>query len=118
MTAVLQIAETPYADEAALWKAHEGRDANADGAFWVCVATTGVYCRPSCAGKPLRKNVIFVRTRAQAERAGYRACKRCRPDRLVIGPLRQRLAAIDWPRVEAALDARGHASLGTLLSES
>lgn len=117
MAAALQIVDTPYADDEARWAACRGRDANADGAFWICVATTGVYCRPSCAGRPLRHNVTFVSTRAEAERAGYRPCKRCRPDRLVIGPLGQRLAAIDWMRVEAALDARGYARLGTLLSE-
>ena len=47
------------------------------------VRTTGIYCRPSCASRPAkRENVSFFETGAQAEKAGYRACKRCRPDKL------------------------------------
>ena len=44
------------------------------------VVTTGIYCRPSCAGRPHRKNVRFHPTAAAAEAAGFRACKRCRPN--------------------------------------
>jgi AraC family transcriptional regulator of adaptative response/methylated-DNA-[protein]-cysteine methyltransferase len=45
------------------------------------VATTGVYCNPSCAARPaLQQNMAFHDTRAEAERAGFRPCKRCRPD--------------------------------------
>ena len=54
-----------------------------DGAFFFAVSTTGVYCRPSCASRPAkRENVSFFATAEAAERAGYRACKRCRPDKL------------------------------------
>jgi AraC family transcriptional regulator, regulatory protein of adaptative response / methylated-DNA-[protein]-cysteine methyltransferase len=62
------------------WDAVARRDPAADGAFYCAVRTTGVYCRPTCAGRPHRKNVQFHATRAEAERAGFRACKRCRPD--------------------------------------
>ncbi len=117
MSAALKLVDAPYADDDARWRACLARDAGADGAFWSCVSTTGVYCRPSCAGRPLRKNVTFVRTRNEAERAGYRPCKRCRPDRYVEGPAARRIAEIDWPRAEAALDAQGWARLGTLLKE-
>jgi len=59
------------------------RDPAYDGRFFFAVRTTGVYCRPSCASRPAkRENVSFFATAAEAERAGYRACKRCRPDRL------------------------------------
>jgi AraC family transcriptional regulator of adaptative response/methylated-DNA-[protein]-cysteine methyltransferase len=61
------------------WAAVVARDRTADGTFYCAVRTTGVYCRPSCAGRPLAKNVCFYRTRADAERAGFRPCKRCKP---------------------------------------
>lgn len=113
----LRLIESDFATDDAKWAACVARDSAAEGAFWSCVSTTGVYCRPSCAGRPLRKNVTFVATRAEAERAGYRPCKRCRPERYVAGPLHRRIADIDWPRAEAALDARGWAHLGALLDE-
>ena len=63
------------------WAAVAARDAKADGSFFYSVKTTGVYCRPSCAARPARpENVAFHATTADAERAGFRACKRCRPD--------------------------------------
>jgi AraC family transcriptional regulator of adaptative response/methylated-DNA-[protein]-cysteine methyltransferase len=63
------------------WAAIVGRDAQADGAFFYSVNTTGVYCRPSCAARLARpENVRFHLTCADAERAGFRPCKRCKPD--------------------------------------
>jgi AraC family transcriptional regulator, regulatory protein of adaptative response / DNA-3-methyladenine glycosylase II len=64
------------------YRATESRDARFDGWFIVGVRTTGVYCRPSCPApvRPKRENVAFYRTAAAAQRAGLRACKRCRPD--------------------------------------
>jgi AraC family transcriptional regulator of adaptative response/methylated-DNA-[protein]-cysteine methyltransferase len=65
----------------ARWHAIVRRDAGADGTFWYSVRTTGIYCRPSCgARRPRRENVRFHDTAGDAERAGFRACKRCRPD--------------------------------------
>ncbi len=62
------------------WTAVLARDAARDGEFVFAVSTTGVYCRPSCAARrPRRENVKFFTTPEQAERAGYRACLRCRP---------------------------------------
>lgn len=49
------------------------------GKYFYSVRTTGVYCRPSCAARPKMENVGFHATAAQAERAGFRPCKRCRP---------------------------------------
>jgi AraC family transcriptional regulator of adaptative response/methylated-DNA-[protein]-cysteine methyltransferase len=64
------------------WAAVVARDSSADGKFFYAVKTTGVYCRPSCAARRARpENVQFFATGAQAERAGFRPCKRCRPDR-------------------------------------
>lgn len=71
---------TPYSTDDARWAAIERRDRAADGAFFCGVRTTGVYCRPSCAGRPLRRNVAFYETREAARAAGLRPCLRCRPD--------------------------------------
>jgi AraC family transcriptional regulator of adaptative response/methylated-DNA-[protein]-cysteine methyltransferase len=68
-------------DDDQRWEAVQHRDRSADGKFFYAVVTTGVYCRPSCAARlPRRENVRFHATRAAAERAGFRPCKRCRPD--------------------------------------
>jgi methylphosphotriester-DNA--protein-cysteine methyltransferase len=95
--------ETPRAGRAQLlaaaategdprWAAVRARDQRADGTFYYSVATTGVYCRPSCASRLARpENVAFHASRADAERAGYRACKRCKPDQ---PPLAVRQAAL------------------------
>jgi AraC family transcriptional regulator, regulatory protein of adaptative response / methylated-DNA-[protein]-cysteine methyltransferase len=62
------------------WNALLARDKARDGQFVFAVSTTGVYCRPSCpARRPRRGNVQFFLTPEDAERAGYRACLRCRP---------------------------------------
>jgi AraC family transcriptional regulator of adaptative response/methylated-DNA-[protein]-cysteine methyltransferase len=63
-----------------MYNAMLARDPAFDGLFFVCVATTGVFCRPTCqARKPLRGNVEFVATAGEAQRAGYRPCRRCKP---------------------------------------
>ena len=63
------------------WAAVVARDPAADGTFFYSVKTTGVYCRPSCAARTANpENVAFHRTAADAERAGFRPCKRCKPD--------------------------------------
>lgn len=62
------------------WNAVLARDAGRDGEFFFGVSSTGVYCRPSCPAKrPRRENVTFFRCPEEAEKAGYRACLRCRP---------------------------------------
>src|SRR3954469_5824431 len=78
-------------EDDARWIAVRARDPRADGTFYYSVKTTGVYCRPSCASRPARReNVAFHATPAAAERAGFRACKRCKPDQ---PPLAERQAA-------------------------
>jgi AraC family transcriptional regulator of adaptative response/methylated-DNA-[protein]-cysteine methyltransferase len=65
------------------WEAVLARDARYDGAFVLAVRSTGVYCRPSCsARKPRRENVAFYADADAAEAAGFRPCKRCRPNAL------------------------------------
>jgi AraC family transcriptional regulator, regulatory protein of adaptative response / methylated-DNA-[protein]-cysteine methyltransferase len=94
------------------WQAVVDRDRRADGAFYYSVKTTGVYCRPSCAARlPNPRNVRFHGTREEAERAGFRPCKRCKPDQAAI---EQRYAAMvaDICRViDAAHDVPNLAAL-------
>ena len=62
------------------WHAVETKNREFDGAFYFAVQTTGVFCRPSCASKkPNRQNVSFFMTPTDAEKAGFRACLRCKP---------------------------------------
>lgn len=73
-------------DDNACWAAVCDRDAGADGRFWYAVRTTGIYCRPSCVSRmPRRENVSFHASPAAAEAAGYRPCKRCRPQESAPG---------------------------------
>jgi AraC family transcriptional regulator, regulatory protein of adaptative response / DNA-3-methyladenine glycosylase II len=68
-------------DHDTCYRAVQGRDARFDGWFFTAVRTTGIYCRPSCpAITPKRGNVTFFASAAGAQRGGFRACKRCRPD--------------------------------------
>ena len=68
-------------DDERCFRALQSRDARFDGWFYVAVRTTGIYCRPSCpATPPKRRNVRFFPSAAAAHGAGFRACKRCRPD--------------------------------------
>jgi len=104
-----------FPDDDTRWEAVRRRDAAADGAFFYSVRTTGVYCRPSCAARlPRRENVGFHLTRADAERAGFRPCKRCRP--AAAAPAAARIAALDWAQLSRQLDAYGCAVTGPLLT--
>ncbi|MGZ4649786.1 MAG: AlkA N-terminal domain-containing protein [Kineosporiaceae bacterium] len=70
-------------DDETSYRAVEARDARFDGHVFTAVLTTGIYCRPSCPSRtPLRRNVRFYPSAAAAVAAGFRACKRCRPDAL------------------------------------
>jgi len=73
--------DLPFSDDHQRWKAVMGRDPTADGAFYYSVKTTGAYCRPSCSARlALRENVAFHATPGEAKSAGFRPCRRCRPD--------------------------------------
>ena len=75
------------------WSAVLRRDRNADGQFLYAVKTTGVYCRPSCgARRALRTHVTFYASCDEAERMGYRPCKRCRPRE--AGIAREQIASV------------------------
>jgi AraC family transcriptional regulator of adaptative response / DNA-3-methyladenine glycosylase II len=72
---------TETLDAERCYRAVASRDARFDGWFFTAVATTGIYCRPSCPARtPHARNVSFFSTAAAAQGAGYRACRRCRPD--------------------------------------
>ena len=69
-------------NESSAWESVLQRDPTADDRFLYGVTTTGIYCRPSCPSKrPRRDNVAFFSSAEAAERAGFRACRRCRPNR-------------------------------------
>jgi AraC family transcriptional regulator of adaptative response/methylated-DNA-[protein]-cysteine methyltransferase len=99
------------------WAAVVRRDRSADGVFYYSVLTTGVYCRPACAARLARpENVRFHSTCEDAERAGFRPCKRCRPNEPALDE--QRAAAVakachlieaaeDMPNLDALAEAAG-----------
>lgn len=99
-TMMMNVANDPstlrFASDEDRWQALLRRDPAADGQFWFSVRTTGVYCRPSCAARqPKRENVAFHDSQTDAEKAGFRPCKRCRPN--------------EAPRAERQADAVAHA---------
>lgn len=85
------------------WSAVVARERRADGTFCYSVQTTGVYCRPSCGSRRANpKNVRFHHTAADAERAGFRPCRRCRPDRAPLERIHARKVADICRAIEAA----------------
>jgi uncharacterized protein len=79
--------KAPPAADDRRWTEVLDRDPQADGKFFYAVRTTGVYCRPTCPGRPKRENVVFYDSCDEAEQAGFRACRRCHPRRtLPAGP--------------------------------
>lgn len=91
-------------DEELSWQAILARDATRDGDLVFAVSSTGVYCRPSCPAKrPRRENVTLFRQPEEAERAGFRACLRCRP-KAAGGNASQELVKAVCRYIEANLD--------------
>lgn len=85
------------------WEQVVRRDRAADGRFVYAVRTTGVYCRPSCPSRrPLRANVAFFPGTTLAERAGFRPCRRCRPNEHNDADLRATLVAKACRQIEDA----------------
>ncbi len=100
-------------DDVRRWKAVLSRDRMADSTFVYAVSSTGIYCKPSCVSRrPRRDRVVFFDAPADAQRAGYRACKRCRPDELGVDPWidKIRRACVYLANVD------GHLSLARLAS--
>jgi AraC family transcriptional regulator of adaptative response/methylated-DNA-[protein]-cysteine methyltransferase len=85
------------------WARIVARDASGDGEFWYSVATTGVYCRPSCPSRAANPaNVTIHATLAEARRTGARACLRCRPDAADLKAAQAEQVAAACRRIEAA----------------
>lgn len=68
-----------YNDDDAKWAAFVARDPDADRLFFAGVTSTGIFCRSICPARPKRKNVRFLDSREACLKAGFRACKRCKP---------------------------------------
>jgi AraC family transcriptional regulator, regulatory protein of adaptative response / methylated-DNA-[protein]-cysteine methyltransferase len=98
------------------WAAVVARDRHADGNFYYSVKSTGVYCRPSCAARLAKpENVAFHATTNDAEGAGFRACKRCKPDQ---PPVEQQAAAKIAAACRTIEAAEEPPSLATLATEA
>ncbi|MGH8852195.1 MAG: bifunctional DNA-binding transcriptional regulator/O6-methylguanine-DNA methyltransferase Ada [Casimicrobiaceae bacterium] len=90
------------------WAAVAARDPVADSRFVYSVSTTGVYCRPSCAARRARpEHVAFHATAADAERAGFRPCRRCRPNQPPLAARHVRTVAELCRFIESAEQAPG-----------
>jgi AraC family transcriptional regulator of adaptative response/methylated-DNA-[protein]-cysteine methyltransferase len=90
------------------WQAVVRRDRAFDGKFFYSVKTTGVYCRPSCAARLARpENVGFHLSQADARQAGFRPCKRCKPDLMDAESVRFAIGASSLGRVLVAQSAQG-----------
>ena len=110
-------------DHETCYRAVSSRDARFDGWFVTAVTTTGIYCRPSCpATTPKRRNVTFHPTAAAAQLAGFRACRRCRPDASPGSPewnVRSDTVARAMRLIgDGAVDRHGVAGLATRLGYS
>jgi AraC family transcriptional regulator, regulatory protein of adaptative response / methylated-DNA-[protein]-cysteine methyltransferase len=105
MTDTLQQSLAPMREDAR-WSAVMARDTSFDGEFYYSVTSTGVYCRPSCAARlPKRSNVRFHDTRSDAEQAGFRPCKRCKPDQAPLAQQHADKVAEACRLIEAAEEA-------------
>ena len=101
-----------FNDDAARWRAVVERDRSADGCFYYSVASTGVYCRPSCAARPARReHVRFHPSPGAAEQAGFRPCKRCEPDQPPRAERQAALVAAACRQIESAEQAPDLAAL-------
>jgi len=101
MLAQLMIA-SPSTENDPRWARILARDASADGEFWYSVATTGVYCRPSCPSRHANPaNVAIHDTLDEAQRTGFRPCKRCRPEDEDPNAARTAIVAAACRRIEA-----------------
>lgn len=101
------------------WRAVAGRDAAADGTFYYAVSTTGVYCRPSCAARLARpEHVSFHASSVDAEHAGFRPCKRCKPNDPPLQEAHAATVARICRHIESAQDMPGLADLARLAGMS
>ena len=75
-------------NEKGKWEAYDRKDRCYDGEFYIAVKTTKIFCRPSCKARtPLRKNIELLDSVEECIAAGYRACKRCKPELIEFSPV-------------------------------
>ncbi|HTN13561.1 MAG TPA: methylated-DNA--[protein]-cysteine S-methyltransferase [Sphingomonadaceae bacterium] len=106
---------------AAMQAAFAARDRSQDGRFVVAVKSTGIYCRPSCpARRPLPRNIAFYPDQASAEAAGFRPCKRCKPDEAARDgqAVMAAIAAIRAAQEDPGMEQPGLEQLGALTGYS
>jgi AraC family transcriptional regulator, regulatory protein of adaptative response / methylated-DNA-[protein]-cysteine methyltransferase len=104
----------PYLDEEGRWRAVLRKDRRADGKFFYAVKTTGVYCRPSCSGRPARReNVAFYESAEDAEKAGFRPCKRCNPKGPALGERHAAVVTAACREIESAEELPSLEALAT-----
>lgn len=110
----------PSIEQDPRWRAVIARDAQADGGFVFAVRSTGIYCRPSCpARRPKPENVAFHASPQEAEKAGFRACLRCRPAGSPPAEAMEAAAVQACRRIEAQIAAgESPPSLADLAAES
>ena len=101
------------------WERVLDRDKAADGAFWYSVATTGIYCRPSCPSRAANPgNVALHETLADAKATGFRACKRCNPDGLSLDAENAAIVAKACRLIEEGEEAPSLAELAAAIDLS
>ena len=108
-----------YRTDAERWDAVQQRDVQADGLFYYSVRSTGVYCRPSCGARPaLRANVRFHDSCLGAEQAGFRACRRCKPEQAPLAERHAHTVAQACRLIDAAEEAFDLGSLAAACAMS
>ncbi|KAK3670041.1 hypothetical protein LTR78_010072 [Recurvomyces mirabilis] len=108
------MAHNYYASTAARWQATSTRDSGAATAFVYAVKTTHIFCRPNCKSRlACRSNVAFFNSSTDAMKAGYRACKRCKPQQDEFEPERDLVASLC-----ARLDGSGTMTLADMAAEA
>ena len=101
-----------FSTDNARWRAVATRDPAADGVFIYGVTSTRIFCRPVCNARLARRaNIVFFDTKLQAETAGFRACKRCKPELVKYDPLEDVLKSA-CAVIESALDPSSKSSSG------
>lgn len=109
----------PAAINSPLWIAVQRRDPQAEGHFVYGVKTTGIYCRPTCAARrPKPDNIVFFKDKIEAEAAGYRPCKRCKPDALSPTALQSQTIAQACQLIEQSESALSLVELATAVGLS
>lgn len=98
--------KAPYSTAEERWQAVLDHDRAANGHFVYCVRSTGIFCRPTCPSRrPLLTNVSFYSNNEEAEIAGFRPCRRCKPQDLVLPSDLRQLAAVELVKKEIEMAA-------------